>query len=63
MASNVDIFHNAAKSIPTSDAQIVRVSMEEIEIQGRKSHLPAQSKSESLGLSHVPNASTAVGTK
>ena len=61
--SNLDIFRNNAKSIPTSDAQIVRVGMEEIEIQGRKSHLPAQSKSDSLGLSHMPNAGTSVGTK
>jgi hypothetical protein len=61
--SNFDIFRNTAKSIPTSDGQIVRVSMEEIEIGGRKSHLPSQSKSESLGLSHIPNQGTNVGTK
>jgi hypothetical protein len=59
--SNVNIFQNAAKTIPTSDEQIVRVSMEEIEIQGRKSHLPAQMKSGSLGLNHVPNAGSTVG--
>jgi hypothetical protein len=61
--ANVDIFRNQAKSIPTSDSQIVRVGMEEIEIGGRKSHLPGAHKSESLSLSHVPNAGTAVGTK
>lgn len=59
--SNVDIFKNSASSIPTSDAQIVRVDMEELQIQGRKSHLPAQHKEPSLGLSHVPNAGTGVG--
>jgi len=60
--ANFDIFRNNAKSIPTSDGQIVRVDMEELEIGGRKSHLPAQSKSESMSLSHVPNAGTNVGT-
>ena len=59
--SNVNIFQNSAKSIPTSDEQIVRVGMEEIEIGGRKSHLPSQMKSGSLGLSHVPNAGSTVG--
>ena len=59
--SNLDIFKNSAKSIPTSDSQIVRVDMEEIQVQGRKSHLPAQDKSEVMGLSHVPNAGTNMG--
>jgi hypothetical protein len=60
--ANFDIFRNNAKSIPESDGQIVRVNMKEIEIGGRLSHLPAQNKSEALGLSHVPNAGTNVGT-
>jgi hypothetical protein len=59
--SNVNIFQNNAKSIPTSDEQIVRVDMEQQDIGGRKSHLPAQQKSGALGLSHVPNAGTTVG--
>lgn len=59
----VDLFHNTAKSIPTSDDQIVRVGMEEIEIGGRKSHLPSQEMSSALPLSHVPNAGSNVGTK
>lgn len=54
--SNVNIFQNNAKTIPKSDPQIIRVSMEEIEIGGRKSHLPAQEKSDVLALQHVPNA-------
>jgi hypothetical protein len=61
--SNFNIFQNNAKSIPTSDAQIVRVNMEEIEIGGRKSHLPGQSKSPELTISHVPNMSATPGTK
>ena len=61
--SNVNIFRNGAMSIPTSDEQIVRVDMEQIDIQGRKSHLPAQSKSGVLPINHVPNAGTTVGSK
>jgi hypothetical protein len=59
MPSN--IFQNNAKSIPTSDEQIVRVDMDKSDIGGRKSHLPAQMKSGALGLSHVPNAGSTVG--
>lgn len=59
--SNTNIFQNSAKSIPTSDAQIIRVDMEQIDIGGRKSHLPGQMKSEALTLSHVPNASSTPG--
>ena len=59
--SNLNIFMNNAKSIPTSDEQIVRVSMEELEIGGRKSHLPGQEKAPSMTLSHVPNASSMPG--
>jgi hypothetical protein len=59
----MDLFHNPAKSVPTSDEQIVRVGMEEIELQGRKSALPAQQKSGVLTISHVPNGGTSIGTK
>ena len=60
--SNVNIFQNTAKSVPMqADDQIVRVNMEQIDIQGRKSHLPAGMKSGALGLSHVPNAGSTVG--
>ena len=61
--ANFNIFQNAAKSIPTSDEQIVRVNMEELEIGGRKSHLPAQQQSPKMAISHVPNAGSSVGTK
>jgi hypothetical protein len=59
--SNLDIFKNTAKTVPTSDDQIVRVAMDEIQIQGRKDHLPANMKSEKLPLNHVPNASSTPG--
>ena len=58
-----NIFQNPVKSIPTSDEQIVRVDMEQIDIGGRKSHLPAQQKSPGLTISHVPNAGTVPGGK
>lgn len=54
----MDIFHEPAKTIPTSDKQIVRVNMEELEIGGRKSHLPGEGKSGELPISHVPNSGT-----
>ena len=59
--SNVNIFQNSAKSIPTSDEQIVRVDMEQIDIGGRKSHLPGQQKADKMTLSHVPNKSSSPG--
>ena len=51
-----DLFRNPVKSIPTSDEQIVRVDMDKSDIGGRKSHLPAQSKSDVLPINHVPNS-------
>lgn len=59
--SNINIFQNSAKAIPKSDAQIVRVDMEQADIGGRKSHLPSQMVSDKLPLSHVPNAGSTVG--
>lgn len=58
-----NIFQNPVKTLPKSDEQIVRVSMEEIEIQGRKSHLPSAEKSGVMTLSHVSNESSAPGSK
>lgn len=61
--SNVNIFQNSAKSIPKGDEQIIRVDMEQIDIGGRKSHLPNQSKAESMSLQHVPNAGSMTGNR
>jgi len=52
----MDIFKDPTKSIPKRDEQIVRVDMEQMDIGGRKSHLPAGSKSSDMSISHVPNA-------
>jgi hypothetical protein len=59
----MSLFHNPAKSIPKSDEQIVRVDMESDDIQGRKSHLPAQASSPAMTISHIPNAGSSIGTK
>lgn len=59
MATN--LFQNSAKSIPESDEQIVRVDMEQIDIGGRKSHLPGQQKADKMTISHVPNKSSSPG--
>ncbi len=50
-----NIFENSTKTLPKSDEQIVRVDMEQLDIGGRKSHLPAQNKSGVLPISHVPS--------
>jgi hypothetical protein len=55
---SVNLFQNSAKSIPTSDSQIVRVDMEEMQIGGRKSHLPGQQKSEKMTIDHTGASSS-----
>lgn len=49
-------FQDPTKSLPKRDEQIVRVDMEQLDVGGRKGHLPSQSKSPSLTIQHVPNA-------
>lgn len=49
----IDVFKNSTKSIPESDSQIKRVDLNQLDIGGRKSHLPAQHKESDLGISHV----------
>lgn len=53
-----DIFKDPTKSLPKSDNQIVRVPMEQLDIGGRKGHLPGNPKSGSMAIQHVPNAGT-----
>ena len=56
----MNIFQDPTKSRPgKSDEQIVplwREDMEQLDIGGRKSHLPGQSKSADMSIDHVPNA-------
>jgi len=47
------IFQNDTKSVPKSDSQIVRVSMTENEIAGRKDHMPREDKETKLAIEHV----------
>lgn len=58
--SNTNIFQESTKKVPTSDGQIVRVDMEQLEIGGRKSHLPKQGMSPDMSIQHVPNAGSKV---
>jgi len=60
--SNVNIFQNSAKSIPTSDEQIVRIDLMYADIGGRTGaqNFPKGMKSAAT-LSHVPNAGSTVG--
>ena len=51
-----NLFKNDTMKIPTSDPQIVRVDMEQIDIGGRKSSLPADDKSRAMNITHIPNA-------
>ena len=54
MATN--IFQDPTKAIPRSDAQIVRVPMTELEIGGRKDHMPAADKGSDMSIQHVQNS-------
>ena len=54
MANN--IFQNNTKAVPTSDAMIVRVDMEQMDIGGRKAHLPPGAKGEGMAIVHIPNS-------
>lgn len=58
-----NIFQNPTKAIPTSDEQIIRVDLDRSDIGGRPSHMPAQQKAPGMGISHVPNAGSAPGSK
>ena len=51
----MNIFQDPTRKVPTSDSQIVRVDMEQQEIGGRKSSLPASSKSPDMTISHTPS--------
>jgi len=49
----MNIFTNPTKAIPKQDGQIVRVSMEELEIGGRKVALPTNQPTNSMSVRHV----------
>lgn len=51
----MNIFQNPTKMVPKSDPQIVRVTMKENEVAGRTDHMPKDSASPSMSISHVPN--------
>ena len=56
----VNIFQDPTKSVPTKDAQIVRVDMEQQDVGGRKSHLPKTEVSD-MSIAHVGNMGKGAG--
>lgn len=52
----MDIFKDPTRQVPTKDPQIVRVDMEQMDIGGRKSHLPPKQTADDMSISHVPSA-------
>jgi hypothetical protein len=52
----MNIFQDPTKSVPKSDNMIVRVDMEQLDIGGRKSHLPAGQKSSDMSITHVASS-------
>lgn len=59
----MNIFQDGTKSVPTkADSQIVRVDMEQLDIGGRKSHLPAGEKSSDMSITHVAQSGPVSGS-
>lgn len=51
-----NVFQDPTKTIPKgNDSQIVRVPMDQLDVGGRKSHLPNSQKSGDMAISHVAN--------
>lgn len=61
--ANINPFQNSTMKVPKSDPQIVRVSMEQQDIGGRKSNMPSGEKSGDMSIRHVPNAGTTIGSR
>jgi hypothetical protein len=57
----MSIWQNSTKSLPKKpDDQTVRVTMEQDDISGRKSHLPKEDKSGPMTVEHVGKSSGAM---
>lgn len=52
---SVNPFVNNTKALPKQDSMIVRVSMDQIDLGGRKDHLPSEDKDSRMTIKHVPN--------
>lgn len=50
-------FTNNQKTIPKTDSQIVRVPMDQLDIGGRKDHLPSTTTDSRMSLKHVTSSS------
>jgi len=51
----VNIFRDDSKSLPKKDEQIVRVPLEQLDLGGRTSHIPAKAPTQAT-IQHVPNS-------
>lgn len=50
---SVNPFMNNAKALPKSDSQIIRVPLDQLDLGGRKSAMPAEEKATDLAIKHV----------
>jgi hypothetical protein len=50
----MDIFKDPTSKVPTKSGNIIRVDMEQLDVGGRKSHLPKTEMSP-MSISHVSN--------
>jgi len=55
----MNVFQDPTKVVPKGDPQVVRVSMQENEVGGRKDHLPPDQRSPDMSIKHVPNGGSA----
>lgn len=55
MATNP--FVNGTKALPKQDEMIVRVPLDQLDLGGRKSHLPSEDKNSKMALKHVSTSS------
>lgn len=52
----VNIWQDNTKTVPRgTDSMIVRVPMDQLDIGGRKGHLPNAQKSNDMSISHLPS--------
>jgi hypothetical protein len=51
-----NVFQDPTKTLPKKDDQIIRTPLEQLDLGGRTSHIPANAKSGALAVKHIPNA-------
>jgi hypothetical protein len=51
-----NIFQDPTKTLPKKDDQHIRVPLEQLDLGGRTSHIPSNSKSGAMSIKHITNA-------